>query len=297
MAKKASNRSRGKALGPHVSLIHIRIKTNACGQFTSGVGALSNASSVTSKTLDPYECGGRFGSLAAFWQQYRIKSGRIDYEPFGSPAGFVSDVTGGTASATAVVAERDFAWIWLPDQDVSLTTSDQILDSGGKVQNTTRKSSCVIYPTPWLWVSTDVPTATPPSGTDYRQVSFGRLSACFTATSTTAARLYGQFSLDLWVEFRHEHTTVSVIGGPSRLGDEKSLAGDLEDDTSDAPVVVETTPVNGVDSSLNAALLKFNNSQAKVHEAYFKYLKLLTPQERLARQISDERDLVVSTKV
>jgi hypothetical protein len=221
-----------------VSLVHIRVKTSPLAQYTSGVGALSAGSSVTSKYLDPYEVGGRFGSLAAFWQQYRIKSGRLTYEPFGSSSGFVSDVTGGTASATAIVAERDFAWILLPDPDVSLTTSDQILDSGGIAQNSSRRGSVPVKPTLWLWTSTDVAAAAPPSGADYRMVCFGRHAACFTATSTTAARTYGQFVLDLWVEFRHEHTQVSVIGsslspavpGVLALHSQKTWASTVEEE-------------------------------------------------------------------
>jgi hypothetical protein len=156
--------------------------------------------------------GGRFGSLAAFWQRYRIKSGNLKYCPFGTGAGYVSDVSGGTASASAIIAERDFACIFLPDPDVSLTTSDQILDSGGKAGNSSKPMTFRVPPTGWLWTSTDTPAAGPPTGADYRMACFGRHAACFTATSTTAARTYGQFIFDLIVEFKHEHTQVSVIG-------------------------------------------------------------------------------------
>jgi hypothetical protein len=195
-----------------ISTIHIRVKTSTLAQYTSGVGALSAGSSVTSYICDPYQVGGRFGQLAAFWQRYRVKSGTLKYAPFGSGAGYVSDVTGGTASATAIIAERDFACIFLPDPDVSLTTSDQILDSGGKVGNSSKPMSFRIPPTGWLWTSTDTAAAAPPTGADYRMACFGRHAACFTATSTTAARTYGQFVFDLIVEFKHEHTQVSVIG-------------------------------------------------------------------------------------
>jgi hypothetical protein len=233
--KTNTKRSPKRSAGAPVSLIHIRVKTSPLAQYTAGVGALSAGSSVTSKLLDPYEVGGRFGSLAAFWQQYRIKSGKLTYEPFGTSAGFVSDVTGGTASASAVVAERDFAWILLPDPDVSLTTSDQILDSGGIAQNSSRRSSTPVKPTAWLWTSTDVAAAGPPSGADYRMSCFGRHAACFTATSTTAARTYGQFVLDLWVQFRHEHTQVSVIGSSLSPAVSGSIAPHSQRDWSSTP--------------------------------------------------------------
>jgi hypothetical protein len=165
------------------------------------------------------------------------------YEPFGTSAGFVSDVTGGTASASAIIAERDFAWIFLPDPDVSLTTSDQILDSGGKVQNSARKGSVAVKPTTWLWTSTDTAAAAPPTGADYRMACFGRHAACFTATSTTAARTYGQFVFDLMVEFKHEHTQVSVIGLSKRIENVEHKEDEGKDPSLEKTLTAKSTNV------------------------------------------------------
>jgi len=241
-SKSNKQRSYQSAFLGKISTVYVRVQSftvaqssaAASGGLTSAQGAGSQ--SLTNSThLSPYTLGGSFQNIAAYFQQYRIKRARFIYVPYCTPTGFVDDVTGGTASSSAIIASREFAMVYTQDPATLINTFNLIVDTGGVAGNTVRRMVLPVKPSPWLYASTAASFSTPPSGSDLREAAFGRLGFAYRNNSSTASRTYGEVEFEGIVEFRYPISPLAVIGTAlsAPIADQKQSKSDSKDNTTE----------------------------------------------------------------
>jgi len=219
-------------------------------QASSGTGGISSmgggsGASITSVgwvAIDPFTIGGRFAFIAGMYTQYRINYLNIDFIPDSTASGYLESIAGGTT--TPVLINRDFAWGLVQDPAVnSAMTATQILISGGRYNNTTRRQTLSVRNLAWMFTTTTSSYSLPPSTIDFRLAAPLALRFAYKQTSTTGTQIYGDILVRCSVSFRGPLVYIANIGlTPPSLPDEKKDDHDENNSqTQDSPILISST--------------------------------------------------------
>ncbi len=175
-------------------------------QTTSGTGGFSaneskgSASASNQVVLDPFQIGGRLYQFASLFDQYRLNSVRIRYEPFIGPTGSIQTPTG--AQNSGGLFERCCTMSYFADPNSAPSDFKGDIGAGGVMFRTCERKTLVeksLQGSPWLYTST---TGSSPTAIDLRQSSFGALSFHYSDTSSTNSVTYGCIVVHWDVTFR-----------------------------------------------------------------------------------------------
>jgi hypothetical protein len=189
--------------------------TSGKGGFTStGAGSASFTASQVF-VIDPFNMGGRLGSLSNCFLEYRIVKLLVQYNAAGlSLSGVEEIVTGG--STTPSYAARPFSICMLEDPALVFTTYTAMLLSGGRACNTSRPFSLGPFKggglSKWRFTSTVAAAAGPPTGIDYRLAAPAQLRMAYFNDSSTAVESFGDFIFTGIVQFRGPCSISAPIG-------------------------------------------------------------------------------------
>lgn len=188
--------------------------TSGTGGFTTlqGPGAVTATNSVN---LDPFNLGARIFAIAGEFLMYRCKRLRIKFIPWTSSSGVVSTPAG--ATSTPSYLSRPFVWGFVQDPAISTLTYATLRSFGGVFGQSDRPSTLLLKGAAlnrWLYVSTTVSSASPPSAIDLRMVDLGQLRWYFGDSSSTNTATHGVIEIDGLFEFRYPANNSSPIGVP-----------------------------------------------------------------------------------
>lgn len=175
--------------------------------------------------------GTRIYELAGQFLQWRFRKLTLRYVPWTSASGVVS-IPAGTSS-TPSYSSRPFCWGVVFDPAI-LTLNYMTLRAYGGRFGQSDKSSSLSFSgnvlSKWLYTSTTVSIATPPSTIDYRMTSPGTLRWYFGDSSTTNTQTHGVIQYDAVVEFRFPSYNALPIGVDLRRSE--SMEQDEKHDAS-----------------------------------------------------------------